>query len=132
MEFKGKKKISVLKLTGLFIGDSELHIFALAYQMEKALLATHQKYIGGKALASVCNRFLLGNRLPSRQQMLLRDRVMVPLSRLVDPYLLTDWESHSLGFSRRSEFKNSQVSACLAYVGAKTERWPWGSHFRSW
>ena len=53
MEFKGKKKISVLELTGLFIGDSKLHIFALAYQMEKALLATHQKYIGREALEVV-------------------------------------------------------------------------------
>src|SRR5436309_1359649 len=49
------------------------------------------------AVASVCNRFLLGNRMPSRQQMLLWDRVMVPLSRLFDPYLLTGWERHSLG-----------------------------------
>ena len=48
-----QKKISVLELTGLFIGDSKLHIFALAYQMEKALLATHQKYIGREALEVV-------------------------------------------------------------------------------
>jgi SAM-dependent methyltransferase len=37
------------------------------------------------AIASVCNRYFLKSRMPSRKQILIWDRVMIPLSCVVDP-----------------------------------------------
>jgi 2-polyprenyl-3-methyl-5-hydroxy-6-metoxy-1,4-benzoquinol methylase len=53
-------------------------------------------------LASLANRLLLRTAMPSRRQILLWDRLMVPLSRAADPLL-----SHKLGKSVVSIWRRS-------------------------
>ncbi len=51
--------------------------------------------------ASLANRLLLQSALPTKGQLAVWDRIMVPLSRLVDPLLFHQWGKSILAIWRR-------------------------------
>jgi SAM-dependent methyltransferase len=57
-------------------------------------------------LASLCNRLLLRQDMPSLKQILFWDRVLIPVSRALDPLLL-----HRLGKSILAAWKRASPSA---------------------
>jgi hypothetical protein len=64
-------------------------------------------------LASLGNKLVLNASQPKLKQILLWDRVMVPLSRLVDPLTLYCLGKSVLGIYRKTNSPNAQASATL-------------------